>query len=101
VLETIQPCSFDWNGSTGIPCSAGPLKKGKELDIGGWQAMQRCKVNVRVASLPDASEYPATNDEIVLYLSDGGTGHRLKILSVENSFDQNLKLECCDPNHDD
>jgi hypothetical protein len=99
VAEGFSSCRFDWAGSEGIPCTAKPLKKGSELDVGGWQKMQHVKISVRTESLPDASDYPEPKHNIVLYLSEGGAGHRLRILNVENSEDAVLILECVDSNH--
>lgn len=99
VADGFSFCRFDWNGEVNIPCTAKPLKKGSELDIGGWQKMQHVKITVRVESLPDSENYPQPKHNIVLYLSENGAGHQLRILNVENSNDAVLIIEAVDSNH--
>lgn len=93
--------TFDWGGSTGIPCIAGTLREGKELEIGGWAHRKKCKVRVRIEALPQGAEdLPKTNDDVTLYLSEGGDGRKLKILRTENTNDVILEMDLVDTNHD-
>jgi hypothetical protein len=93
--------TFDWDGNTGITCNASELEEGKELDIadGGWKLRKKCKVSTLVRNFPDESSLPKANDTITVYLSEGATGIKLRILKTKNSYNKSLLMECVDTNH--
>lgn len=99
--ESFSSCTFDWDGNTGIQCSASPFRQGKELSLdgGGWVIRSKCKVRVQIHNLPDATDLPKTNDDITVYLSEGGTARKMRIFATENTLDAELLMECVETNH--
>lgn len=101
LAEADMRCTFDWDGTSGIPCTAGKAKHGLEMDplSGLWRLERSVELIVRTVSLPDPDDHPQPKDEIVVYLSETDAGTRYKIRSVENSFNTTLTLKCVQPNH--
>jgi hypothetical protein len=97
LAEEWMRCRFEWNGGE-YPCTAGALKEGKELGLGGWELRKKVKVRVRTEVL-GGGDRPKTNDTIVVYLSENGTGIKMRILSTENNFDTILEIDAVDTNH--
>jgi hypothetical protein len=94
-----MPAEFDWDGNTGIPCTASQAEYGKELSIGGWEIRRRVKISVNISNLPSVEDLPAPNDTFVLRLSADGPETKYRILKTKNSGDARLEVEGVDTNH--
>lgn len=98
--EESQRCTFDWEGNTGIHCTAGKSKFGRVLDLtmGGFNIERSVELTVLVENLPsaDPENFPEPNDEITVYLSEDDPGKNYCIMEVQNQYNAELTLKCVD-----
>ena len=94
--EASLRCTFSWAGDE-YRCTGGPEFGGKRLDEGGYRAVAKLQLKVRVSELPVGVGLPQERQTIMYKRNALATPKRYRIDSVTNYYGAFLQLDCEDP----
>jgi len=95
MLEEETEASFNWKGAD-YPCVGGAEKRGKRLDVGGFQFHSDCPIVAR-ASVFGEGGLPAQKQTLVFTSGPGAAARTWRIDEVTIVWGEIVVLECNDP----